>query len=106
MQIVLFSYEFHGVGCISFSLEEIIDKIISETKISKKELEERIRVKREELGGLITEEGAAHIVASELGIDLFKDQKLSTTQLFIKDLIPGMNNISVIGRVMKIYALR
>ncbi|MFX1466566.1 MAG: DUF2240 family protein [Promethearchaeota archaeon] len=91
---------------MSFSLEEIIDKIISETKISKKELEERIRVKREELGGLITEEGAAHIVASELGIDLFKDQKLSTTQLFIKDLIPGMNNISVIGRVMKIYASR
>lgn len=106
MLVISSSYEFHGGGCISFSLEEIIDKIISETKISKKELEERIRVKREELGGLITEEGAAHIVASELGIDLFKDQKLSTTQLFIKDLIPGMNNISVIGRVMKIYASR
>ena len=106
MQIISSSYEFHGGGRISFSLEEIVDKIISETKISKKELEERIRVKREELGGLITEEGAAHIVASELGIDLFKDQKLSTTQLFIKDLISGMNNISVIGRVMKIYASR
>ena len=90
---------------ISFSLEEIIDKIISETGISKKELEQRIREKREELGGLITEDGAAHIVASELGIDLFKDQKYKEAKLFIKDLIPGMNNISVTGRVMRIYSL-
>ncbi|MFX1518674.1 MAG: DUF2240 family protein [Promethearchaeota archaeon] len=89
---------------ISFSLEEIIDKIISEAGISKKELEQRIRAKREELGGLITEDGAAHIVASELGIDLFKDQKYKDARLFIKDLIPGMNNISVTGRVMKMYS--
>ena len=91
---------------ISFSLDEIIDKIIAETGISKKELARKISEKREELGGLITEDGAAHIVASELGIDLFKDQKYKDARLFIKDLISGMNNITVTGRVMKIYASR
>ena len=91
---------------ISFSLDEIIDKIIAETGISKKELARKISEKREELGGLITEDGAAHIVASELGIDLFKDQKYKDARLFIKDLISGMNNITVTGRVMKIYAAR
>ncbi len=88
------------------SLEEIIDKIVSKTNLSKAEIEELIKNKTEELGGFVTEEGAANIVATELGIDLFQDKEFEEIKFSIEDISLGMTNVSVTGRVTRIYSPR
>ncbi len=86
------------------NLEEIIQKILSESKLSRKEIEERISAKIEELSNLVTEIGAAHIVAKELGIQLVEVR--TRPSITIKELLqmgPGPGNIFITGRVIRIY---
>jgi len=72
--------------------------------ISKDELEKLIKNKIESVGGLLTREGAIAIIAAEYGIDLGIEEKKE--RIKIKDLQEGMNNVSVIGRVKRIYPMR
>ncbi len=78
-------------------LEDLISKIAEISGLEEDEIKEKVRKKKEELGGLITEEGAAYIVASEMGIDLLryeiKDDKIS-------DIVPTMATANVTGKVI------
>lgn len=84
-------------------LPEIKAKLIHSGKITPAELELRMKEKINELSGLITEEGAAHILANELGIELFNT---GTEQLKIKEIYAGMRNIATVGKVLRKYELR
>ena len=79
--------------------EEILDKIVKERGISKEEVEKKINKKMEEFKDLITKEGAAYIVAHELGIRLVS----SSSRLKIGNIIPGLRRVDFVGRVLKIY---
>lgn len=83
-------------------LEEIKSKIVESGTLSLDDLEVKIKAKINELSGLISEEGAAHIIANELGIELIK----SAESLKIRELYAGMRNISIIGRVMRKFEVR
>ena len=83
-------------------LDEIIRTIANESGLEKGELEKRIHEKQDELGGLVTPEGAAHIVANEIGINLSKGASTAPA-LKIENIIPGMNNVDVIGRVSMVF---
>jgi len=91
---------------MNVDLEEVIDKIISETKKSKKDILKRIELKKDDLGGLITDEGAACIVAKELGVEIFEPITYKRKKNQIKDLTVGMNAVSVIGRIVSILPKR
>ena len=56
-----------------------------------------------QLSGLISKEGAAHIVANELGIKLFDS---FTGKLQIKNIIAGLRNVETVGKVLQVYELR
>ncbi|RLF93246.1 hypothetical protein DRN45_05765 [Thermococci archaeon] len=72
--------------------------------ISEEEFENLIKEKIKNVGGLLTREGAVAIIAAEHGIDLgIKEKK---ERIKIKELQEGMNNISIIGRVKKIYPIK
>jgi replication factor A1 len=86
-------------------LEDIIRKISEESGLDEGELRERIERKQKELGGLITMEGAAHIIANEVGINLFEGIS-ARPELKIENIIPGMNSVDVVGRVMRIFEPR
>ncbi len=86
-------------------LEEIVNKIESESDMKNDEIKERIKEKQEELGGLVTQEGAAHIVANEIGINLFNGAP-KVNELKIENIIPGMSNVDVVGRIDRIFPLR
>ncbi len=86
-------------------LEEIICTIANKSGLEKGELEERIQKKQDELGGLVTPEGAAHIVDNEIGINHFKGIS-STTSLKIENIIPCMNSVDVVGRVLRVFPPR
>ena len=85
------------------SLEEIISELEKKTKLGKEEIERRIKEKYEELSGLVSMEGAGHLVARDLGINLLIAKKRS---LKIKDIVKGMRNINIKGRVIQITEIR
>jgi replication factor A1 len=91
---------------MNVNLEDVIDKIISATKKSKKDILKQIEMKKEDLGGLITDEGAACIVAKELGVEIFEPISYKRKRAQIKDLTVGMNAVSIIGRIIAILPVR
>lgn len=82
-------------------LNELIKKISSESGLDEREIMDKIEDKRAELSDLISEEGAAYIVAKELGISVVKQERLD-----IAHVIPGMQNVDVIGKITKISPVR
>ncbi|MBU90396.1 hypothetical protein CMO94_02540 [Candidatus Woesearchaeota archaeon] len=88
---------------IKIPYEQIAERIKKEANISESELTGKIDQKMKQLSGLISKEGAAHIVANELGIKLFD---AFTGKLQIKNIIAGLRNVDTVGRVLQTYELR
>ncbi len=86
-----------------FSVEEIVKKIREHSEASEEEIRKLIAEKQEELSGLVSEEGAAYIVARELGVNLLKETK---RQLKIKNLVPGLRSVELVARVVRIQEPR
>ncbi len=80
--------------------EEIVDRIAKLSQLTIDEIKRKIDAKKAKLSGLISNEGAAQIVAAELGIS-FEQQELR-----INDLLPGMRKINVFGKVTDIFPIR
>lgn len=83
---------------------EILKKIIKEKGVSKEILESKINDKVLELDNLVSKEGAANIIAGELGVDL-SGADLAEEIVNIKNLVPTMKNVSIIGKVTDIYPI-
>src|SRR3989344_2364903 len=83
--------------------EEIILKINEKTKMTTAEIEERIDNKLKQLSGLVSKEGAGHIVANELGVKIFEPL---SGKLQIKNIISGMRDVETLGKVLQIYEIR
>jgi len=87
---------------LKIPIESIITRIHEETGLSKDEIERQIKAKIKALDGLVSEEGAAFIVASELGIQLLKEP--ATNQSWkIKDLVPGQGFVDISGFVERTF---
>lgn len=85
-------------------LSDIISKIKTASGLSEEEIKEKINKKLKSLEGLVSEEGAAYIVANDLGVKLFEDP--STGPLKLKDLVGGMRSVEVIGKITRIFEVR
>jgi len=86
------------VCMFNFTYDQIISKIREEKQISDEEITKRIKEKLTQLSDLISKEGAAHIVANELGVKLIP----APTEAKINRLVSGMNNVTVTGKVVNI----
>jgi replication factor A1 len=80
----------------------LVEKIVSESGKPKEEILEKIESKKEKFAGLLTESGAALMVAKELGLELDKNSE----RLKIGQLEDGMSNVDLIARVMQIFSPR
>ena len=80
--------------------ERILEKIASSAGLSKEEVERQIEAKRAKLSGLISKEGAAQVVASELGVS-FENEVLK-----IDELLPSMRKVNTSGKVIFISPVR
>ncbi len=76
--------------------KELLWEQLRKKGLSDDEIEERIRLKMDEVGGLLTEEGALTIIANEVGI------REEAEYLRIADLTDGMSNVNIVGRVLGI----
>ncbi len=90
---------------MSTDFDVIVQKILDRTGMSHDELMERVRKKQEELSGFITPEGAVTIVGREFGISPERKEP-EVRKLVISDLSPGMSNVDIVARVVRVYEPR
>lgn len=89
---------------LRLSYEDIKRKIKEEVKVSDAEIEERVKQKLDKLSGLISREGAAHIVANELGVKLFPDPQKKRYK--IREVMAGLRGVELVGRIIRKYETR
>jgi len=78
----------------------LIEKIVKASGLDAAEVEGRVEAKKAKLSGLISREGAAQIIAAELGIS-FEDQDLK-----VNELMAGMKKVNVIGKIINLFPVR
>ncbi|MFH1063490.1 MAG: OB-fold nucleic acid binding domain-containing protein, partial [Candidatus Woesearchaeota archaeon] len=88
---------------IRLSYDQIAEKIKEKTGISDAEIEKRVNEKLEQLAGLVSKDGAAHIVANELNVNAFE---AATGPMKLSKLMPGMRNVEVVGKVRQVWDIR
>jgi len=82
------------------NFEKFVEKVAKASGLEKDEIIRRIDAKQAKLSGLITREGAAQIVASELRVNL-ENEKLK-----IDELIPSMRKVNTCGKVINLFPVR
>ncbi|MBU0471755.1 MAG: hypothetical protein KKF89_05290 [Nanoarchaeota archaeon] len=87
---------------ITIPLSNIKKSIKEQSNISEEEINQKIQKKLSDLSGLISEEGAAHIIANELGVKLIPEGE----KLQVKNILTGMRNVEVTGKVTRKYELK
>ena len=85
---------------IKANYSQLIGRISKSTNLSVEEIERRIDAKKAKLSDLISREGAAQIVAAELGVN-FDNIKVK-----INELLVGMRKITTVGKIIKIFPVR
>ena len=83
-------------------LHEITEKICADSGLTPTEIMQRIEDKKAELSDMISDEGAAYIVAKEMGIKITR----KIEKLKIASLIPGMQNVDIIGKISRIFPVK
>ncbi|MBM3232210.1 hypothetical protein FJZ21_02435 [Candidatus Pacearchaeota archaeon] len=78
----------------------LVEKISKNSQLSIEEVEKKVDAKKSKLSGLISREGAAQIVAAELGIS-FENEILK-----IKELSDGLRRANVIGKITRIFPVK
>jgi replication factor A1 len=85
--------------------EDIIKRILSlKPNLTREAVKRLIDEERAKAADLLTEEAAAHMVASNMGID--GAGKKIETKLVIGDLTSGLNDVSITGRVIHVFPSR
>ena len=80
--------------------KRILNKISEKSGVSLEDLKRRVEAKRAKLAGLISEEGAAQVIAAELGVS-FDNEKLK-----IDELLPGMKKVNIVGKIINLFPVR
>jgi len=80
--------------------QRILKKVAKSSGLSEEELERRVEAKRAKLAGLISKEGAAQVIAAELGIN-FDNETLK-----IDELLSGMKKVNLVGKVVSLFPVR
>lgn len=78
-------------------------KIIQEANITEDELNSKIKNKLEQLSGLVSEEGACHIIANDLGIKVVTS---ITNRVKVNNIVPGMKTFEIVLRATKKFEPR
>ena len=87
-------------GLMVQNYNRLVEKI---SRVSGKDIEEinrLVEAKRAKLSGLISREGAAQIIASELGINFEKEKTK------VNELVDGMKKINIVGKIIEMFPVR
>ncbi len=80
--------------------EQLIDKIARASGLSVEDVNLKVEAKCAKLSGLISKEGSAQIVSSELGVNLDKEK------MKISELVSGMRKVNLVGKIVEVNPIR
>jgi ssDNA-binding replication factor A large subunit len=83
-------------------MDKIIDLIVEESELEEDGVREKVEEKMEEFSGLVSEEGAAHLVAKEHGVQI---SETANEDLKIDNIVPDMRKVNFKARVVNISSL-
>ena len=85
-----------------YDFDTLVEEVLrSKPELNRQGLMERIEEKKNVVGsGYLTDQGALFLIAGELGVRL---ERIASTDLALKDLYIGANDITVVARVLAIY---
>src|SRR5271157_1399937 len=93
--------------------DELIKIIVTQTGLSKAEIEDRMQQKQADLKGLIKPDAALILVAKDLGVDVASinqankvPQNNAIPHNKINDVRPGMENFTLVGKVTRIFPVK
>jgi ssDNA-binding replication factor A large subunit len=88
------------------SFDEMVERILSSCPgVSRESVLERLEAERSRAGGLISDEALLRMIAAGFGCD-FLGGETAVHVLLVRDLIPGLNDITVVGRVVAVFSPR
>ncbi len=83
--------------------EDIVARIREKSGLDEAEIGRRVDERISMLSGLVSREGAAHIIANELGVRLFEPV---SGRMEIRNILAGLRDVEVLGRVVAVYDAR
>jgi ssDNA-binding replication factor A large subunit len=86
-----------------FSLDAMVEKLCEHAKLEPARVRQLIAEKQDELSGLVSEEGAAYIVARELGLNMLRETR---KQLKVRSLVSGLRSVDLVARVARVFEER
>ena len=87
---------------MNLQYDDVIKLIKEKSSLSDEEIKKKIDDKLTQLSGLISKEGAAHIIANDLGINFTEIEK----KLKINKILAGARNVETVGKVLQKYEIR
>jgi replication factor A1 len=85
--------------------EELIQQILSkQPEVSRAQILESLEAEKDKTGGLIADETLLRLIAARYGIETI--QRKAIRMLSISDLLAGLNDVTVTGRVVVVYPPR
>jgi len=88
-------------------LEQIVQQILlARRDLSRENVLKKIYEKKRSAEDYFLDEVAARIVASELGIEIPNTDEAFQSGISIKDIVSGLNDVTVAGRVIIVYPIQ
>ena len=84
--------------------EEIIGQIVTECPwVSREQILHRLEKEKSRTSGFISDETLLRVIAAEFGcVTMESEQPIPS--LLLRDLIPGLNNVTIVGRVLAVFS--
>jgi ssDNA-binding replication factor A large subunit len=85
-----------------YDFDSLVEEILkNRPELTREKLMERVEEKKKTVGaGYLTNQGALFLLAGELGVPL---QQVTSSDLTLKDLYVGANDVTVVARVLGLY---
>jgi len=87
-------------------LEQIVQQILMVRRdLSREDVLKKIYEKKRSSEDYFLDEVAARLTASELGVEISGEEETFQAEIAIKDLISGLNDVNVVGRVITVQQI-
>ena len=84
-----------------YDFDSLLEEVLrNRPELTRGQIMEQIQEKKREVGaGFLTDQGALFLIAGELGVQL---SHMTSTDLTLKDVDAGANDITIVARVLAI----
>jgi ssDNA-binding replication factor A large subunit len=85
-----------------YDFDSLIEEVLrNRPELTRDQIMAQIAEKKENVGaGFLTDQGALFLIAGELGVQL---RHMTSTDLTLKDIYAGANDITIVARVLAVY---